>query len=182
MTKALKVSAQLYPGEAVLPQHLPPSSGFTEPGSTFMAPGNYHFRDSQEAHQKCPYFPSRGTAELLLAQYWERVHPVARVLHKLTFEEKWRIFWENHEAGKEVEKSLSALVFTTLFSGLVSLPDDVVWSQLKYDKRALMEEMRAGTDSALARSNWIHSTKVEMLQAVVIYLVTIYLFCHLCYP
>ena len=144
-----------------------------------MAPGDYHFRDNPETHRTCSYFPDRGTAELLLAQYWERVHPVARVLYRPTFEEKWKVFWESHEARKEIEKSLLALVFTVLFSGLVSVPDDVVMRNLKYDKHVLMGKMRAGTDSALARSNWIHSTKIEMLQGVVIYLVTINLFWYL---
>ena len=147
-----------------------------------MAPGHYYTRDNPEAHNKCSFFPNRETAEMLLAQYWERVHPVARVLHRLSFEQRWKVFWQSHEGRREVEKSLSALVFTTLFSGLVSMPDELVMSELKCDKHILMENMRASTDNALARSSWIHSTEAEMLQGVVIYLVSFQLFEHLQSP
>ena len=176
MTSALNRSVKQYPEEAILPQYFPLSSDFAEPSPVFVAPGNYHFRENPESNDECPYFPDKGTADLLLSQYWERVHPVARVLHRHSFEERWEIFWETHFSGQKCEKSLLALVFAALFSGLISMPDDVALNLLKCNKRILMEKVQAATDFALARSNWIRSTKVEMIQAVVVYLVSVHTF------
>lgn len=171
MTFALNFSAQQYPDDAIELQWCSPSPGFSEPDPLLRASEKYCAQDDPKPQVSCPYFPNRSIADVLLSQYWERVHPVARVLHRPFFEERWNIFWEIHRLGRQPEKSLLALVFTVLFSGLVSMTDDIVQSVMKSNKRVLMEKMRVATDLKLAQSNCFYSTKVEMLQALVIYLV-----------
>ena len=73
--------------------------------------------------------------------------------------------------GIEPSPSLQALAFAVMFAGAVSMPDQYITRDFGVAKKELVEEFRQGTETALARANFLRTTKVETMQAFVIYLV-----------
>ncbi len=136
-----------------------------------MTLSNHSFQESAKVNRDVRYLPDRNTSDLLLTQYWKFVHPVARVLHRPSFNWQWMAFWGNYELGKKIDKFSLALISTTLFAASVSIPDQFIQRELKQEKSKLIRQMQAAAENALARSNWISITQIEALQAVVVYLV-----------
>lgn len=73
--------------------------------------------------------------------------------------------------GVEPTGSLQAVVFAALFSGVVSMSDDAVPMAFGTSKKDLVDNFQLGTETALGRANVIRTTKVETLQALVMYMV-----------
>lgn len=73
--------------------------------------------------------------------------------------------------GMEPIGSLQAIVFAALFSGVVSMSDDQIYSSFAVAKRDLVENFQQGTETALGRAHLLRTTKVETMQAFVMYLV-----------
>ena len=73
--------------------------------------------------------------------------------------------------GLEPIGSLQAVVFAALFSGAVSMSEEVILREFGAPKRSLEDNFQQGTETALARANLLRTTKVETLQAFVMYLV-----------
>ena len=78
--------------------------------------------------------------------------------------------------GIEPTGSLQAVVFAALFSGVVSLSDDAVLMIFGTSKKDLVDNFQMGTETALGRANVIRTTKIETLQALVLYMVRILVF------
>ena len=74
-------------------------------------------------------------------------------------------------AGIEPVGSLQAVVFAMMFSGLVSMSEEAVLQYFGLPKRNMEESLLAGTEAALTRANLTRTTKVETLQAFVMYMV-----------
>ena len=73
--------------------------------------------------------------------------------------------------GVEPPNSLQAVVFAAMFSGVVSMPEDVILMEFGVGKRSLVENFQVGTETALGRANFIRTAKVETLQAFIMYMV-----------
>ena len=73
--------------------------------------------------------------------------------------------------GIEPLGSLQAVVFAAMFSGVVSMPEEIIARNFGASKKALMENFQRGTETALARANFLRTTKIETLQALVMYMV-----------
>lgn len=73
--------------------------------------------------------------------------------------------------GVEPTGSLQAVVFAALFSGVVSMSDNAVLMAFGTSKKDLVDNFQMGTETALGRANVIRTTKVETLQALVMYMV-----------
>jgi hypothetical protein len=116
--------------------------------------------------------PSKNVADSLLNHYWIAVHPVARVLHRPTFERQWASFWQQVHGGVEPLASLQALVMATLMSATISLSDQAISMQLGVPKLQLLRSFQQGAESALCRANFLRTTKLQTLQALVMYLVS----------
>lgn len=108
----------------------------------------------------------------LIAHYWEAVHVVAKAVHRPSFERQLENFWSNVTAGIEPRLSFQAVVFAALLSSIVSMPESRVTAEFGVDKHSLVDNFRSGTESALARANFLRTTKLETLQAFVMYLVS----------
>jgi hypothetical protein len=52
------------------------------------------------------------------------------------------------------------------------MPEHRLLSEFGVDKHSLVDNFRQGTESALARANFLRTTKLETLQAFVMYLVS----------
>ena len=117
------------------------------------------------------YLPSKTAADQLLLHYWYSVHPITRVVHRPSFERRYALFWNEISAGMEPVGSLQAIIFAMMFSGIVSMSEEAVMRYFGVTKRAMEENFLAGTEIALTRANLMRTTKVETLQAFVMYMI-----------
>jgi hypothetical protein len=149
-----------------------PGARFLAPGPTYIAPSSSFFLSSGGAPASLiDFLPSRMVADRLLAQYWQAVHPIARAVHRPTFQRRYDAFWNDVTSGIEPPNSLQAIVFAAMFSGVVSMPDDTIVMQFGVAKKGLVDNFQMGTETALGRANFIRTAKLETLQAFIMYMV-----------
>jgi hypothetical protein len=75
--------------------------------------------------------------------------------------------------GIEPSSSAQTIVFAAMFSGVVSMDESVIVREFGVAKASLVENFKLGTETALGRANFLRTTKVETLQAFIMYLVSI---------
>ncbi|KAL8736774.1 MAG: hypothetical protein Q9166_000140 [cf. Caloplaca sp. 2 TL-2023] len=150
----------------------PQYNKFLAPGPTYIAPSSsFFFSSGQNSASLIDYLPSKLIANRLLNQYWLAVHPICRIVHKTSFQRRYSTFWTDVELGVEPTCSLQAVVFAALFSGVVSMTDSAVLMEFGTTKKDLVDNFQMGTETALSRANVIRTTKVETLQALVMYMI-----------
>ncbi|KAL8723486.1 MAG: hypothetical protein Q9225_000219 [Loekoesia sp. 1 TL-2023] len=150
----------------------PTYSKFLAPGPTYIAPSSsFFFSSGQNSASLIDFLPSKLIADRLLNQYWLAVHPLCRTVHRPSFQRRYRAFWADVETGIEPPGSLQAVVFAALFSGVVSMSDNAVLMEFGTTKKDLVDNFQMGTETALGRANVIRTTKVETLQALVMYMI-----------
>jgi hypothetical protein len=71
------------------------------------------------------------------------------------------------------QTSVQTIVFAAMFAGVVSMDDADILRDFGVSKSSLIENFRLGTETALGRANFLRTTKIETLQAFVMYLVRI---------
>ncbi|KAI9722679.1 MAG: hypothetical protein M1812_001610 [Candelaria pacifica] len=149
------------------------SQAWLSPGPSYIAPSSGFFFGTAGTNQTSliDFLPSKTAADRLLQQYWVAVHYICRLVHKSTFERQYELFWTEISNGVEPPNSLQALVFAVLFSGVVSMPEENIRLDFGVPKANLVDNFRLGTETALARANFLRTTKVETLQAFTMYLV-----------
>lgn len=143
---------------------LKPSTAYT-PSSGFLfglGPGQSSLLD---------YLPTKAAADILVRQYFLAVHPVARAVHRPSFEATYRRFWAEIRAGVEPPASTQALVFAAMLSGAVSMNEGASLNEFGLAQESMVDTLRVGCEQALARAKFLKSTKMETLQALVMYLV-----------
>lgn len=146
--------------------------GFMGPGPTYIAPSSsFFFSHNSSSASLINFLPSKGVADRLLDQYWKSVNPIARLVHKPSFERRYDTFWGDVRLGLEPASSLQAVVFAAMFSGVVSMPENGILMEFGVSKKDLVENFQMGTETALGRANIIRTTKIETLQAFVMYMV-----------
>lgn len=148
------------------------SHAIISPGPTYLAPSpSFFFPGGNSSLSLIDYLPSRTVADRLLNRYWLSVHPISRVVHKPSFLRRYEAFWEDISRALEPPHALQAVVFAAMFSGAVSLPDAVISMEFGVSKQDLVNNFKLGTEATLGRANITRSTKVETLQAFVMYMV-----------
>ena len=176
-----RLSEELSEGLKLVPEGDPALNPFAgQSPNSWMAPSNeylapssgFYFGPSTEKSSLMTYLPSKALTDKLLAHYWVAVHPIARTVHRPTFERKYDIFWKTLSAGIEPRISFQAVLFGALLSSLVSMPTNRILAELGVEKQNLVDNFRQGCESALARANLLRTTKLETLQAFVMYLVS----------
>jgi hypothetical protein len=118
------------------------------------------------------FLPSRLAADRLIKQYFLAVHPIAQMLHRPTFEREYHTFWDEVTLGIEPPNSVQTIVFAAMFCGVVSMDDADITRDFGVSKASLIDNFRLGTETALGRANFLRTTKIETLQAFVMYLVS----------
>lgn len=116
--------------------------------------------------------PSKVLVDRLIAHYWVAVHTIARAVHRPSFERQYRTFWISINAGVEPRASFQAVVFAALLSSVISMPEDRVLTEYGVERQSLVITFREGTEAALTKANFLRTTKLETLQAFVMYLVS----------
>ena len=143
-----------------------PSSEYVAPSSSFF------FTPGAEQTTLMQHLPAEGLVDKLMAHYWQAVHVVAKTMHRPSFERHYRKFWDSIGSGVEPRKSFQAVLFAAILSSVISMSSDQVLSEFGVDKHGLVDNFREATEAALSRANLLQTTKLETLQAFVMYLVS----------
>lgn len=117
------------------------------------------------------YLPSRFVVDKLIAHYWFAVHVVSRAVHRPSFERQYQNFWIRVNMGMEPRSSFQAVLFAALLNSVVSMTEDKVRAEFCVERKIMISNFRAGTETALAKANFLRTTKLETIQAFVMYLV-----------
>lgn len=118
------------------------------------------------------HLPSKVLVDKLIGHYWTAVHVIARTVHRPSFERQYEMFWANVKMGLEPRNSFQAVMFAAMLSSVVSMSEEKVLAEFGVDKRSLVDNFREGAEAALARANFLRTSKLETLQAFVMYLVS----------
>ncbi|KAI0409752.1 hypothetical protein F4802DRAFT_604405 [Xylaria palmicola] len=154
--------------DASLPDFLKPTNQHIVPTSGFF------FSQVADTPNILQFLPYRAVADRLMTQYFRAVHPIAPCSHRPSMETAYAAFWEEISAGFEPRASTQAIIFATMFSGLVSMNDDVVYHELGGCPKAnWVASLKMGTETALSRANFLRTTRVETMQAFIIYMIPI---------
>jgi hypothetical protein len=151
--------------EASIPDFLRPGASYIPPTSGFF------FGQVGQSPPFISLLPQRDVADRLLERYWVAAHPIARCVHRPSFEQQYASFWGNVSYNYEPPASVQALVFAAWFTAAVSL-DEVAAQQYGYTKQHLVDHMKIGTEAALAKANFLRTTRVDTMQAFIMYLVS----------
>ncbi|KAF1973552.1 fungal-specific transcription factor domain-containing protein [Bimuria novae-zelandiae CBS 107.79] len=144
------------------------------PSNEFLAPSSsFYFAPGVEKTTTMTYLPSKYLVDKLLAHYWEAVHPIVCTIHRPSFERKYETFWRSIASGVEPSRSFQAVLFALLLQSIVSMPTERALAEFGAEKQGLVKNFTLGSESALARANFLRTTKLETLQATVMYLVTL---------
>ncbi|KAI8939592.1 hypothetical protein NX059_003356 [Plenodomus lindquistii] len=142
------------------------------PGRDYVAPSSsFFFSSGLEKTTLSSHLPSKPLVDILVAHYWIAVHLIAKCVHRPTFERHYGKFWADISAGVEPRNSFQAMLFAVLLSAVVSMPEEKVLAEFGVDKQSLVDNFREGTEAALSRANVLRTTKLETLQAFVMYLI-----------
>ncbi|RYP17776.1 hypothetical protein DL765_004354 [Monosporascus sp. GIB2] len=76
------------------------------------------------------FLPYRAAADRLMAQYFTVVHTVAPCSHRPSLGSTYASFWEEIDAGFEPGPSMQAIIFAAIFSGIVSMDENIVPGEL----------------------------------------------------
>jgi len=143
------------------------------PGSDYIAPSSsFFFAPEPQRTSVMSFLPSKPMADRLLVHYWESVHYMCRIVHRPSFEREYASLWETVVAGSEPKPPLQALVLATMLSAVTSMSEEDVLHEFGVAKPELLENFQRGTETALYRANFLRSTKLQTLQAFVMYLVS----------
>jgi hypothetical protein len=149
-------------------------SSWMSPSSDFLAPSSgFYFAPGIEKTTLMTYLPNKILVDKLLIHYWEAVYPIVRTVHRPSFERKYDAFWKSVASGIEPHRSFQAVIFATLLQSVISMPADKALTEFGTEKQGLVNSFRLGTESALSRANFLRTTKLETLQATVMYLVSV---------
>jgi len=144
---------------------LPPSHEWLRPGPSYIAPGSgFLFGQTGQRASLIDFLPSRLAADRLIKQYYQAVHPIAKIIHQPTFEKEYDSFWDEVSLGIEPPSSVQAIVFAAMFSGVVSMNEADTIRGFGVSRASLVDNFRMGTETALGRANVLKTTKLETLQ------------------
>jgi hypothetical protein len=142
------------------------------PGSEFAAPSSsFFFAPGVEKTSLMTYLPSKNLVDKLMANYWKAVHLISHTVHRPTFERHYDAFWRHVASGIEPRMSFQAVLFAALLGSIISMSKEMVATEFGVEKQQLVDNFQQGTEAALAKANFLRTTKLETLQAFVMYLV-----------
>lgn len=154
-------------------QKLEPSSkSYIGPGPDYIAPASsFFFPGTNMSSTLVDYLPSKTAADALMSQYFLAVHHMCRTVHRPTLEAQYTLFWREIAVGNEPVPSFQAIVFAAMFSGAVSMDEQQILQSFGTTKASLVDSLRSGTEFALSKANLLRTTKLDTMQAFVMYLV-----------
>ena len=155
-----------------MPQLLDDAHDFLEPGPTYITPGSgFIFGDVGTRRNLLDFLPTKNVGDLLINSYYENVHFVARVVHWPSFQLQYDNFWTAVLAGIEPPASQQALVLSIMFSATASVFESDLTNIFGRPKETIQANFQKGTEICLAKAQFLRTTKIETIQALVIYLI-----------
>ncbi|EXJ64160.1 hypothetical protein A1O7_00496 [Cladophialophora yegresii CBS 114405] len=152
-----------------LPDH---TSDFLAPGPSYIAPGSgFVFGDVGSKRSLLNFLPAKAAADILVRNYFENVHFIARVVHWPSFQLHYDNFWTSVLAGLEPPAWQQSLVLAVLFSAVASMAEQDVIAIFARPQSTILGNFQTGTEVALSKAQFLRATKLETLQALVIYLI-----------
>lgn len=148
-----------------LPRFLRPSASYIPPTSGVF------FGQVVQSPSLLSFLPTRLAGDRLLEHYYAAVHPIARCAHRPSLDAQYGGFWEEATAGYEPRASIQAVVFAAWFSAAVAMDENTINQEFGFTKANLVENMKIGTEVALSKANFLRTTRVETMQAFVMYMV-----------
>lgn len=155
------------PTQSLIQEFVPPGSISLQPSSELLF--------GRQAHQPMSLdmmLPAKAICDGLMEQYFRAVHPVARCVHRPSFQAEYQAFWDAVYSNVEPRPSTQAFMFAIMFSAAVSLGDDAAVQRFGHDRNTLLNNLKTGVESTLCQASFLRATRVETLQALVIYLVS----------
>ncbi|OTA52129.1 hypothetical protein K449DRAFT_246375 [Hypoxylon sp. EC38] len=145
---------------------------FLRPGDQYMVPsGGFFFGQIGEQPSIVQFLPYRAAADRLMKQYFIAAHPIAPCSHRPSLEATYSSFWEEINAGFEPRPSTQAIIFAAMFSGAISIDENTVFQELAgYPRLNWVASLKMGTETALSKANFLRTTKVETMQAFIMYM------------
>ncbi|KAK8048821.1 hypothetical protein PG994_010551 [Apiospora phragmitis] len=146
---------------------------FLRPGSQYIAPtSGLFFSQVIEQPSLSTFLPCREYADRFLRQYFISVHPIATCAQRASLEETYAAFWNVVDAGLyEPRPSTQAIVFAALFSGAVAMDETDAMRELGgFAKENWVHSLKMGTETALSKANFLRTTKMETMQAFIVYM------------
>ncbi|KAK6842437.1 hypothetical protein PG987_003297 [Apiospora arundinis] len=146
---------------------------FLRPGDQYIAPtSGLFFSQVIEQPSLSTFLPCREYADRFLQQYFVSVHPIATCAQRASLEETYANFWNKVDQGLfEPRASTQAIVFAALFSGAVAMDENDVMRELGgFSKENWVHSLKMGTETALSKANFLRTTKMETMQAFIIYM------------
>lgn len=139
------------------------------PGPNYIAPSSSFFfpEVSSSANE---FLPPHNVSDQLVAQYLLAVHPIARVVHRPTFEKQYVLFWDSFTNGVSPPAPIQAVIFAALFSAAVSLTDPMAQRLTGMPRAMLIDRLRTTTEMSLSRARFLQTAKLDTLQAFVMYM------------
>ncbi|KAK4043013.1 hypothetical protein C8A01DRAFT_13430 [Parachaetomium inaequale] len=151
-------------------QDAPDLPDFLKPGDSYLAPtSGFFFGQFAQSPSFLNLLPPQELGHRLMRRYLEAVHPIARCLHRPSFEGMYTLFWDDVRQNIEPRSSIQAVVFAAWFSAAVST-DDSFFRDQECSKAQLVMHMKIGTETALSKASFLSTTRFETLQAFVMYL------------
>lgn len=168
LTNILRLDAQ----PSKLPVTEAPPKSHTGPPPDYIAPtSNFLFLSPNNSNSIYDFLPDRSTADRLISQYWQAVHHMCKAVHRPTFEGQYTDFWTKLATGSEPAAQYQAIVFAAMFAAAVSMTSEQTLQSFSVPKSVLVCRLRSGTESALAKANCLATTKLDTMQAFVMYLI-----------
>ncbi|KIX06042.1 uncharacterized protein Z518_04016 [Rhinocladiella mackenziei CBS 650.93] len=157
---------------SAIPQ-LPDDTGdFLAPGPSYIAPGSgFIFGDVGNKRSLINFLPAKGAADVLVRNYFQNVHFIARVVHWPSFQLHYDNFWTSVLAGLEPPAWQQSVVLSVLFAAVASMSEEEVTAVFARPKNTVLGNFQTGTEVALSKAQFLRATKLETLQALVIYLI-----------
>ncbi|KAF6840088.1 fungal specific transcription factor domain-containing protein [Colletotrichum plurivorum] len=142
---------------------------FLRPGESYIPPSSGFFFGA-EAQSFESLLPTKEAGDRLIQQYFQAVHPIARCVHRPTFEIDYQNFWDEIYNNYEPRPSTQAIMFAAWFSAAVSMDENVVYRLFGVTKTSLIERLKSATETALGKANFLRTTRVETMQAFIMYM------------
>ncbi|KAK1726747.1 fungal-specific transcription factor domain-containing protein [Colletotrichum acutatum] len=144
---------------------------FLRPGESYIPPSSgFFFGHTPEALSLDRRLPQKEAADRLTQQYFAAVHPIARCVHRPSFEAEYVNFWDEVYSNIEPRASTQAVMFAAWFSAAVSMDDPTVRTLFGVTKANLIDRMKTETERALGKANFLRTTRVETMQAFIMYM------------
>lgn len=149
--------------------------GIAASGSDYIAPSSSFFFAPEPTRTSIMQFlPSKVMGDRLLLRYWSAVHDMCRIVHRPSFERQYASLWQSVASGLEPAPSLQALVLAAMLSAVISMSDEDVLLEFGVSRPQLIQNFQRGTETALYRANFLRTTKLQTIQAFVMYLVRLH--------